>query len=65
VRLVHAVCLTAGFAAALGAAAAVLWSQGILSEALYWTIGDHDVPHVFWRRALEHTGGFVAVDRAP
>jgi 4-amino-4-deoxy-L-arabinose transferase-like glycosyltransferase len=58
--LIHAVCLTAGFAAALGAAAAVLWSQGILSEALYWTIGDHDVPHVFWRRALEHTGGFVA-----
>ena len=28
----------------------VLWKQGILRDAFYWTIADHDIPHVFWRR---------------
>jgi 4-amino-4-deoxy-L-arabinose transferase-like glycosyltransferase len=58
--LVQATGLTTGFVAALATAAAMLWSQGVLSEAFYWTIGDHDVPHVFWRRGVVHTAAFAA-----
>jgi 4-amino-4-deoxy-L-arabinose transferase-like glycosyltransferase len=44
-----------GFFSLLAAVAWMLKSQGILEEAIYWTIGDHDVPHglfdsVFWIR---------------
>ncbi len=53
----HAMSLAAGFAAGIGAAAWALDRQGVLVEAIYWTILDHDVPHgigdpVFWFRSL-------------
>jgi hypothetical protein len=43
----------------LTAAAAWFAFQGTLSEAVYWTIGDHDVPHVFLSQMLERTALFV------
>ena len=58
--LIQAAVLTAGFFAVLLAVGAVLLSRGLLGEAIYWTIGDHDVPHVFWEKALEHTATFAA-----
>src|SRR6202030_1494232 len=58
--LIQATVLTAGFVAVLLAVGAVLLSRGLLGEAIYWTIGDHDVPHVFWGKALEHTATFAA-----
>jgi len=53
--------LTAGFFAALGLVTIVLWRQGILHEAFYWTIADHDVPHVFWGRGIANTRTFLGV----
>jgi 4-amino-4-deoxy-L-arabinose transferase-like glycosyltransferase len=53
-------CLLAlGVAIPLGVTAGLLWRQGILREALYWSIGDHDVPLIFWGKAAIHTLGFV------
>jgi hypothetical protein len=51
--------LTVGFFAVLGSVAIVLWKQGILHEAFYWTIGDHDVPHVFWQKGIVITLAFL------
>lgn len=53
----HASSLAAGFGTGLAVAAAALFWQGLLDEALYWTVFDHDLPHgpldpVFWFRAL-------------
>src|SRR5438093_1693575 len=50
--IIEATMLTAGFFAALGLVTIVLWKQGILHEAFYWTIADHDVPHVFWQKGI-------------
>jgi 4-amino-4-deoxy-L-arabinose transferase-like glycosyltransferase len=58
--LIQATVLTAGFVAVLLAVGAVLLSRGLLGEAIYWTIGDHDIPHVYWGKALEHTVTFAA-----
>jgi hypothetical protein len=58
--LIQATVLTVGFLAVLLAVGALLLSRGLLREAVYWTIGDHDVPHVFWDKALEHTATFAA-----
>jgi 4-amino-4-deoxy-L-arabinose transferase-like glycosyltransferase len=58
--LIQATVLSAGFFAVLLAVGAILLSRGLLGEAIYWTIGDHDVPHVFWGKALEHTATFAA-----
>jgi hypothetical protein len=54
----HAAMLTAAFFATLGLEAIVLWEQGILSEAFYWTITHHSIPRVFWEkgRCREHCG---------
>jgi 4-amino-4-deoxy-L-arabinose transferase-like glycosyltransferase len=57
--IVQAALLTVGFFGTLGVVAAVLRSQGILGEAWYWTFTNHDLPHVFWLRGLEHTLAFV------
>jgi dolichyl-phosphate-mannose-protein mannosyltransferase len=57
--LVHAALLTAGFAGTLGFVALVLRAQGILSDAFYWTITDHTVPHVFWGKGIALTLAFV------
>ena len=48
-----------GFTVALAAVAALLRHQGILREAFYWTISDHDVPLIFWAHGLAITLGFV------
>src|SRR5438034_4679822 len=57
--IIQAALLTAGFLAALGLVMIVLWQQGILHEAFYWTIADHDVPHVFWQKGIAHTLTFL------
>src|SRR5437763_5809788 len=53
--IIQAATLTAGFFAALGLVTIVLWKQGILHDAFYWTITDHDLPHVFWRKGIVNT----------
>ena len=58
--IVQAAILTAGFLAALGLVTIVLWKQGILDDAFYWTIADHDVPHVFWQKGIVNTLTFLA-----
>ena len=57
--IIQATMLTVGFFAALGLVAIVLWKQGILDEAFYWTIADHDVPHVFWQKGIVNTLTFL------
>jgi len=52
--------LTAGFAIVLGLTAALLWREGLLREAVYWTIGDHDVPY----NPL-HDRGFISIGCEP
>jgi 4-amino-4-deoxy-L-arabinose transferase-like glycosyltransferase len=63
--LLLALSLALGFALTLGAMALLLLRLGILREALYWSVLDHDVPHgplsaVFWQRALPASAGFAA-----
>src|SRR5438093_7419871 len=53
--IIQATMLGAGFCATLSLVAIVLWKQGILHEAFYWTIAAHDVPHVFWQKGIENT----------
>src|SRR5947207_2556971 len=53
--IIQATMLTGGFFAALGLVTIVLWKQGILRDAFYWTIADHDVPHVFWQKGMVNT----------
>jgi hypothetical protein len=57
--IIQATMLTAGFFAALGLVIIVLWKQGILYDAFYWTIADHDVPHVFWQKGIVITLSFL------
>src|SRR5436190_8681551 len=57
--IIQATMLTVGFFTALGLVTIVLWRQGILHEAFYWTIGDHDVPHVFWQKGILITLAFI------
>ena len=58
--VIQAATLTLGFFLTLGCVTFILWRQGILDEAFYWTIADHDVPHVFWQKAVLTTLTFVA-----
>src|SRR6266576_3849901 len=57
--IIQAAMLTAGFFAALGLVTIVLWKQGILHDAFYWTIADHDFPHVFWQKGIVQTLTFL------
>jgi len=57
--IIQAAMLTAGFFAALGLATIILWKQGILHEAVYWTIAGNDVPHVFWQKGVVRTLAFL------
>ena len=57
--VIQAAIFTIGFFAVLGLVTILLWKQGILRDALYWTIGDHDIPHVFWTKAILITLAFV------
>ena len=59
--IIQAAILTAGFFAVLGLVTIVLWKQGILHDAFYWTIADHDVPHVFWQKGIVNTLTFLGV----
>ena len=59
--IIQAAVLALGFFVVLGSVAIVLWKQGILRDALYWTIGDHDIPHVFWHKGITITLAFLAV----
>src|SRR5262249_55174753 len=56
---IQATMLTAGFCAALGFVAVVLWEQGLLHEAFFWTFAANDVPHVFWQKGIENTLTFL------
>src|SRR5205823_13573033 len=56
---IQAAMLTTGFFAVLGFVTIVLWKQGILHDAFYWTIADHDVPPVFWRKGIVNTLTYV------
>ncbi len=55
----QAAALTTGFIVIVGVIAAILWRQGILADAIFWTITAHDVPFIFWSRAAGHTAAFV------
>jgi 4-amino-4-deoxy-L-arabinose transferase-like glycosyltransferase len=57
--IIQATMLTVGFFAAVGLVTLVLWKQGILPDAFYWTIADHDIPHVFWEKGILHTLAFI------
>jgi hypothetical protein len=57
--ILQATMLTAGFVAVVGLVTIVIWKQGILPEAFYWTIADHDIPHVFWERGILLTLAFI------
>ena len=57
--IIQATMLTVGFFAVLGLATIVLWKQGILRDAFYWTIADHDIPHIFWQKGIVNTLGFL------
>src|SRR6476619_4145125 len=59
--IIQAAMLTAGFFVALSLVTIVVWKQGILHDAFYWTIADHDVPHVFWQKGVVHTLMFLGV----
>jgi 4-amino-4-deoxy-L-arabinose transferase-like glycosyltransferase len=56
--VIQATMLTAGFFGALGMAAAVLWKEGILREAVYWTFTNHSIPHIFWLKGVLITLAF-------
>ncbi len=57
--IIQATMLTLGFFVTLGSVAIILWRQGILHDAFYWTIADHDVPHVFWQKGMVNTLTFL------
>jgi len=59
--IIQATTLTSGFFAVVGLVTIVLWKQGILRDAFYWTISDHDVPHVFWKKGIFLTLAFIVV----
>jgi len=59
--IIQATMLTAGFFAVVALVTIVLWKQGILRDAFYWTITDHDVPHVFWEKGILLTLTFIGV----
>jgi 4-amino-4-deoxy-L-arabinose transferase-like glycosyltransferase len=56
----HFAIFAAGFWVTLGVAGIVLYQQGILRAALYWTIEDHASPHFFVGRFVRSTLIFVA-----
>src|SRR6267143_1307415 len=57
--LIHAAMLTTGFLGTLALVAVVLHGQGILHEAIYWTVADHTIPYVFWKKGILVTLAYV------
>jgi 4-amino-4-deoxy-L-arabinose transferase-like glycosyltransferase len=60
-RFADAAMLVAGFTIALAIVGAVLFRQGILRDAVYWSVGDHSIVHVFWRKGVSHTLQFIGI----
>jgi 4-amino-4-deoxy-L-arabinose transferase-like glycosyltransferase len=60
VCLTQAAILTAGFCGLLGLVVIALRRQGILGDALYWTISANRIPHVFWQNGILATLAFAA-----
>src|SRR5205085_226425 len=54
-------CIAAGAAVVLAVVGAWLHARGIVWDALYWSIFDHDVPTIFFDKGIEHTAAFIAV----
>lgn len=50
---------SAGFATVIAGCGLILLRVGLLTDAWYWSVLDHSVPHLFWLRAGEHTALFV------
>lgn len=64
--VVHATLLTTSYFLTLGLVVLVLHTQGILRDAYYWTIGDHDIVHgptdpIFWRLGIGMSLAFATV----
>ena len=57
--IIQAAILTTGFFGALALFAVVLQEQGILRETIYWTVLDHTIPYIFWKKGILFTLGFV------
>ena len=57
--IVQAGALAWGFFGTLALVALVLWHQGVLSEAVYWTITNHSIPLVFWKKGALMTLAFI------
>src|SRR5438270_3794038 len=57
--VIQAAVLTTGFLGTLALVAVVLHGQGILREAIYWTIADHTIPYVFWKKGILVTLAYV------
>ncbi len=62
--IIHATVLSVGFWGTLAVVIGVLSYQGILGEAYFWTITDHDIPHgpgdpTFWIRGGRMTLAFA------
>jgi len=55
----QAAMLTTGFFGTLALVGVVLHRQGILREAIYWTIADHTIPYVFWKKGVLVTLAYV------
>jgi 4-amino-4-deoxy-L-arabinose transferase-like glycosyltransferase len=52
--------LAIGFISVVAAVAVWLGTRGLLAEAFYWTITNHDIPRIFWGSALGNTIAFVS-----
>lgn len=57
--MVQAACVAVGWCLVLIVVAIVLHAQGVLGDAWYWTVTDHDLPHLFWQNGLAVTFAFL------
>jgi len=57
--VIQAGVLTAGFFTMLALIVIVLQTQGILRDAVYWTLGAQRIPHVFWQNGILATLAFI------
>ena len=60
-RLRAAASLAAGAGVVLALVGAWLYAHGIVRDALYWSIFDHDVPTIFIDKGIEHTAALIGV----
>ena len=56
----HVTMLAGGFVGTLGLVTLLLWQEGIVTDAFYWSITNHSIPHVFWNRGARQTLMFIA-----